>query len=1164
VVNAITTAAIPNVVASVVSGAVRLTKSNVTSITSTMAIGGTARTKLGLLSLYNSSSSTIYVSSPLTLTMIVSQINNLIIPNVVANINGTVLQIGSIGQTLEIQYPSLSTVGTDVGIPPSLYQATVSNVTATPTSLQIYDIVTQINAAAISGVTAVNINSNVVILSTNATLTVGAGDANSWIGLSELVYSSRDVYENVFDINEWTQIDDPINFRIWLVNNIGKITQTSVNRKSGYNMYQTFDFNSEILEVCAGNKTGDDALIETVNNHNLKVNDYIVVTNTGCLPQIDGIHRVTGVETDRHFYIDSFIEEKGFGGKIIPLRPTRFNDNLSLDATVSTITPDLEYKQGILGWKTGMLAYVDNVIVNGTPTFTGAVYRAEITNVSGTPTIKFVKDRDQELKVNTHKFKNVKIYNYSDQNAHAQMEIFDPLKGIIPGVIDAEITLKTAYDAATYTESVDENYAVSSTNFWASEKLGTTWWDTENAIYLDYEQSDDEYRQEHWGELYPTSSIDIYEWTKSPVPPDEYSEIANGSTIVDGMPLTGTAYYKTGQSGEVLYYWTEETAFNVVTGSNETYFYFWVKDKTTVPPRNRTYSVSQLTKMLKNPTEFGIDWMSPVSKNAITISNLHNYTDNSGESILQINFSQVENYHQEFMLLAENDNTLRIPEWLHIGLRDSISGTSRYDRKFKYTIWDVNTTYYTDDVVQSATDNNFYMSSTANIGVDPTLENQLSPSKKWHRMYNVEFDLDGFQPKFKEATNELALPVPDPRIHGFSRYGIQTRPRQTWIKNVQSGRRELIQKLNAQLLTINLIDSDQVWNTLLESSITNGLVTYDMRKYWEFVDWHSSMTNPATSDTSDFVVDNISQLITLPQEEGTTATVLTSEDYDGRNRTSKYQYSNAAWQMVFKDAATIQFGDILWDYEYNQVGFDTSPWDYSTFDDDSSNNLSLILDSVRDHIFIKDREPMYTELWMTMLNYINSEQPKLDWAFKTTYVKMIIKHALKKPNKLFFGDNESALIEFVNANKPFHSKLREMITERDTDDNATLTTTSMLDIVLTTPTNEVRLYVDPTDQNVVINMSISTTVAVAIGRDDTEITVTDATQLWTPIGGVNGVVWIDNERIEYAGIVGNTLNGCVRGLANSTHDIGAIVYESGDDVHLTGDAAFDILMGLPS
>jgi len=268
--------------------------------------------------------------------------------------------------------------------------------------------------------------------------------------------------------------------------------------------------------------------------------------------------------------------------------------------------------------------------------------------------------------------------------------------------------------------------------------------------------------------------------------------------------------------------------------------------------------------------------------------------------------------------------------------------------------------------------------------------------------------------------------------------------------------------------------------------------------------------------------------------------------------------------MVFKDAATIQFGDILWDYEYNQVGFDTSPWDYSTFDDDSSNNLSLILDSVRDHIFIKDREPMYTELWMTMLNYINSEQPKLDWAFKTTYVKMIIKHALKKPNKLFFGDNESALIEFVNANKPFHSKLREMITERDTDDNATLTTTSMLDIVLTTPTNEVRLYVDPTDQNVVINMSISTTVAVAIGRDDTEITVTDATQLWTPIGGVNGVVWIDNERIEYAGIVGNTLNGCVRGLANSTHDIGAIVYESGDDVHLTGDAAFDILMGLPS
>ena len=43
------------------------------------------------------------------------------------------------------------------------------------------------------------------------------------------------------------------------------------------------------------------------------------------------------------------------------------------------------------------------------------------------------------------------------------------------------------------------------------------------------------------------------------------------------------------------------------------------------------------------------------------------------ELVMQVNFDRETNdYHQEFILLAENDPDTIIPEWLHIGLRDSL------------------------------------------------------------------------------------------------------------------------------------------------------------------------------------------------------------------------------------------------------------------------------------------------------------------------------------------------------------------------------------------------------------------------------------------------------------------------------------------------------------
>ena len=91
----------------------------------------------------------------------------------------------------------------------------------------------------------------------------------------------------------------------------------------------------------------------------------------------------------------------------------------------------------------------------------------------------------------------------------------------------------------------------------------------------------------NWGKQFPGSSIDIYEWTKSTVTPDEWITVVQGEFSLDGEIASGEAYTKT-LSGVTHYYWCEEEAIDPYTGSGITYYYFWVKNKTSIP-KSRPY-----------------------------------------------------------------------------------------------------------------------------------------------------------------------------------------------------------------------------------------------------------------------------------------------------------------------------------------------------------------------------------------------------------------------------------------------------------------------------------------------------------------------------------------------------------------------------------------------
>ena len=126
-----------------------------------------------------------------TLADIVQEINDAGIPNIAANISGTNLRITKSTNNNLLPFSLTISVGTansDVGFSTATetINATTTTTTTTPNLTQ-QQVIDQINAASITGVTAQinSANTNFIQINCNlATLFVGAGTANSTIGIT--------------------------------------------------------------------------------------------------------------------------------------------------------------------------------------------------------------------------------------------------------------------------------------------------------------------------------------------------------------------------------------------------------------------------------------------------------------------------------------------------------------------------------------------------------------------------------------------------------------------------------------------------------------------------------------------------------------------------------------------------------------------------------------------------------------------------------------------------------------------------------------------------------------------------------------------------------------------------------------------------------------------
>ena len=621
-------------------------------------------------------------STLLNLGDIINQINstsNLF--NVVASNDSSRLKLTSTNTTLTVG----GTAQTILGLSTSYNATTITS----PVTTTMNSAITQIqNALTSAGNTEVSITSDanrIKITSTGQSLLLGDTAFNSIAGIDTgTIDAVEGTIQNVFDPNQFggapvDQSLDPATFNILVTDDSDfQISSVeSINTKFfGYNILQVVQNNVPLYSkstdgshcgICAGTSTsdGNDAEVTTNVDHGLQVGDFVMLLNTTTTPNIDGIHKVTklgiGSNAGRIFYIDEFIKECGNAVSVMPLVTTRYATEAQRDSALS---------------KTRWNLPVGTLVVSSNKGTINGTFVSE-TTATGTQFVRKTLVRPTNTDVDS-----IIIYNQKTNQTKVQLEAYDPMRKVIPGIAEQNLDYISVNDNAIYNTSTDLDQFTDLDNAWGNEQVGTRWWDTSKVRFYDYDQGDVTYKKNNWGKLFPGSEIVVWEWIKSDVPPDDYADSVEGQKEINGVPATGIAYDIFDPATEERnYFYSYEQEYNPSTGNYNDCYYFWVKNKTTIHD-TRTLSAFDVGNIIENPTANGISWFAVVDENTIIIDNVSFYVDDNS-TILQINKAGDKfKSHNEWTLITKDlDN---IPEYYVEGMKCNLAAWDKNEQKIPY------------------------------------------------------------------------------------------------------------------------------------------------------------------------------------------------------------------------------------------------------------------------------------------------------------------------------------------------------------------------------------------------------------------------------------------------------------------------------------------------
>lgn len=687
--------------------------------------------------------------------------------------------------------------------------------------------------------------------------------------------------------------------------------------------------------------------------------------------------------------------------------------------------------------------------------------------------------------VDLNKIKRVVLYNTKTNQLIQYLDYIDVLQGKIPGPAEQELTYKTYFDPATYTFGVGVN--VDPTNTWGTNQIGQLWWDLTNAKFLNPYQDSVIFSANNWNKSFSTiNTVDIYEWVESEYIPSEWDSLS-GTDAGLRKGITGKSRY--GDDGYVA-----KRVYDSASSTFKTYYYFWVKDKTTIPfVENRTLSANDVAKLISDPASEGYKFISLISPTQFALHNCKSLIVGS-EVALGIQYwvidNQTINIHNQYQILTEGLETSRPNRDIEQKWFDSLVGYDNANREvpspelsvkerygnlnrprqswfvnrteaLKQLIERVNTVLISKLIVDDknisrltfseeapSLNSNRYDRSVDSVkelqfvGIARARQAQLLPIIENGKIVRVEIADEG-RGYLRPPTITIIGKGQDAEISVEidSKGSIISvnvdNPGQYYDFNTRLAVRRYTVLVNSDE-TLNgkwaLYERDLIgnqWIRVLSQSFNVGL-------YWEYADWYengfSQFTNidhliPFSFDLEQ-LNDNIGDIIKI-ENVGTGGWLLLEKI----NNQDNVDYT-VNYRTIGRQNGTLQFKDTLYDVSKNLVGYDTTSFDVLAFDNVPSIETRIILETIRDNIFVDELAIEYNKIFFASLRYVFSEQKYVDWAFKTSFIKA--KHNVGSLDQkiTYQNDNLESYEEYIKEVKPYKTKIREYLSNYERIDNS--------------------------------------------------------------------------------------------------------------------------------
>jgi hypothetical protein len=593
--------------------------------------------------------------------------------------------------------------------------------------------------------------------------------------------------------------------------------------------------------------------------------------------------------------------------------------------------------------------------------------------------------RVQQPVVDIRLLNSVFTYDRLTSARTQQFDFFNPLQGKILGAAKQNINYISAIDPAGYNVGPVNNAG----NTWLADHVGQVWWDISTVRFIDPNQDDIVYASRRWGQVFPGSTVDMYQWIQSSAPPATYTGA--------GTPLN-------------VYSYTVSTKLSV-DGTFNTYYYFWVKGLTTIATQQgKTLAPQTVANYIENPKASGIAYIAPVNASTIAIYNATTIIE-AEDTVISVEFDREytdNNVHVEYELIAQGKSDAFLSTNLYRKLQDSFCGVD----------------------------------TAGNLVPDPTLNDAERYGVQFRPRQSMFVDRYAALKNYIVRTNNVLslYPIVENRSLVLLNSS-EPKPPSTaggvtnW--NLQVANLEILSFQDISLVPIGykyLVDSDSRNNGLwtiytvqygqgvlvgAKELVLTRVQNYDTKRYWSYVNWYRPGYNSSTKVIAE--VSNYSALATISVPLGSSVKVTAN----AQGKFEIYLLTDLGWERVGLQDGTIEISEEIYNYALGRFGFDVEVFDAQYFDQEPVIETRKIVQAINEELFIDELAIERNKALTLMFNFVLSEFSAPEWLVKTSLID--VDHNIRNlaPFQNYRRDNQEFVLDYIKEVKPYHVQIRE-------------------------------------------------------------------------------------------------------------------------------------------